>query len=235
MRHAGILLRRVIALLNWYAGDIVGLCGFSIDCRIGGRTSERRDLTAEYAKRGMRCDYFRSMSTQDALGIRREGSVVLPPLFVHCWVPRIRKDSARYTLPSSRLFMFMAVLLKHGMAGNRRPAVAAFCQRRAGRLFVARCRLDKIPRHDRVTTTRPATARSDTHMLDHLKPRYGRFRHCETSAIRSKYDGRLTKRERGRHPELGGSDCDLTALGITVSLGAAELIDAEVMWKFAEN
>src|ERR1700722_1976321 len=53
-------LRRVEThLLSWYAADIVELCGFPPMVELGAGTAEKtRILLAEYAKRGVCCDYF---------------------------------------------------------------------------------------------------------------------------------------------------------------------------------
>jgi uncharacterized SAM-dependent methyltransferase len=68
-------------------------------------------------------------------------------------------------------------------------------------------------------------------MLDHLNRRYGGNFVTENFRYRSKYDPRM-KRNEVRIESLVDQAVTLAALGITVSFGAAELIDAEVMWKF---
>jgi len=67
-------------------------------------------------------------------------------------------------------------------------------------------------------------------MLDHLNRRYGGDFVSElplSIEIRCAHE-----EERGSHRELGGSDCDPNCSGHHGILSAAELIDAEVMWKF---
>src|SRR5882757_9035458 len=53
-------LRRVeTQLLDWYSGDIMELCGFPLIVELGAGTAEKtRRLLAEYAKHGVRCDYY---------------------------------------------------------------------------------------------------------------------------------------------------------------------------------
>ncbi len=68
-------------------------------------------------------------------------------------------------------------------------------------------------------------------MLDHLNRRYGGNFVTDNFRYRSKYDSRM-KRNEVRIESLVDQTVTLSALGATVSFGAAELIDAEVMWKF---
>jgi uncharacterized SAM-dependent methyltransferase len=73
--------------------------------------------------------------------------------------------------------------------------------------------------------------RSTLNMLDHLNRRYGGNFVTDNFRYRSHYDSRM-KRNDVRIESLVDQTVTLAALGITVSFGAAELIDAEVMWKF---
>ena len=73
--------------------------------------------------------------------------------------------------------------------------------------------------------------RSTLNMLDHLNRRYGGNFVTDNFRYRSKYDPRM-KRNEGRIESLVDQTVRLAALGVTVSFGASELIDAEVMWKF---
>ncbi len=68
-------------------------------------------------------------------------------------------------------------------------------------------------------------------MLDHLNRRYGGNFVTENFRYRSRYDSRM-RRNEVRIESLVDQTVALAALGITVSFGAGELIDAEVMWKF---
>jgi len=73
--------------------------------------------------------------------------------------------------------------------------------------------------------------RSTLNMLDHLNRRYGGNFVTDNFRYRSKYDPRM-KRNEVRIESLVDQTVRLAALGVTVSFGASELIDAEVMWKF---
>jgi L-histidine N-alpha-methyltransferase len=68
-------------------------------------------------------------------------------------------------------------------------------------------------------------------MLDHLNRRYEGNFVTDNFRYRSQYDSRSKKNEV-RIESLMDQTVTLASLGFTVSLGAAELIDAEVMWKF---
>src|SRR5882672_11971425 len=80
-------LRRVESqLLNWYSGDIVELCGFPPIVELGAGTAEKtRTLLAEYAKHGVRCDYFPIDVDTETLAESAQMLVsAFPLLFVHC-------------------------------------------------------------------------------------------------------------------------------------------------------
>src|ERR1700722_10419178 len=104
-------LRRVESqLLNWYAGDIGALCGFLPIVELGAGTSEKTQiLLAEYAKRGMRCDYFPIDVDSETLADSAHALVsTFPLLFVHCVGTTYQKGLR--SLPScsgARLFMFL--------------------------------------------------------------------------------------------------------------------------------
>jgi uncharacterized SAM-dependent methyltransferase len=68
-------------------------------------------------------------------------------------------------------------------------------------------------------------------MLDHLNHRYGGNFVTDNFGYRSKYDSRM-KRNEVHIESLVDQTVTLATLGLTVSFGAAELIDAEIMWKF---
>jgi uncharacterized SAM-dependent methyltransferase len=74
-------------------------------------------------------------------------------------------------------------------------------------------------------------ARSTLNVLDHLNRRYRGNFVADKFRYRSRYDSRMRKNEV-RIESLVDQTVTLAALGATVSFGARELIDAEVMWKF---
>ena len=68
-------------------------------------------------------------------------------------------------------------------------------------------------------------------MLAHLNRRYAGNFVMDNFRYRSKYDSRAKKNEV-RIQSLVDQTVTLASLNFTVAFGAAELIDAEVMWKF---
>ena len=231
-------LRRVESqLLSWYAGDIVGLCGLLPIVELGAGTSEKtRILLAEYAKRGARCDYFPIDVDTETLSYSAQELVsTFPFLFVHCLGTTYHKGlRALPPCPGARLFMFLG-----GSIGNMEwQEIDALlselfdCSTR-GDYFLLGADLDKDPAIiDRAyNDTAGYGPRSTLNMLDHLNCRYGGNFVTENFRYRSKYNPRM-KRNEVRIESLVDQAVTLAALGITVSFGAAELIDAEVMWKF---
>jgi dimethylhistidine N-methyltransferase len=231
-------LRRVEAqLLSWYAGDIVGLCGLLPIVELGAGTSEKtRILLAEYAKRGARCDYFPiDVDTETLSHSAQELVSTFPFLFIHCLGTTYHKGlRALPPCPGARLFVFLG-----GSIGNMEwqeiDALLSelFENSTRGDYFLLGADLDKDPAIiDRAyNDTAGYGARSTLNMLDHLNRRYGGNFVTENFRYRSKYEPRM-KRNEVRIESLVDQVVTLAALGITVSLGAAELIDAEVMWKF---
>jgi L-histidine N-alpha-methyltransferase len=231
-------LRRVESqLLNWYAGDIVGFCGLLPIVELGAGTSEKtRIVLAEYAKRGMRCDYFPIDVDTETLSYSAQELVsTFPLLFVHCLGTTYHKGLR--TLPpcsGARLFMFLGSSLGNMEWREIEELLSElFDSGRRGDYFLLGADLDKDPAIiDRAYNDSSGYGpRSTLNMLDHLNRRYGGDFVTANFRYRSKYDA-LTKRNEVRIESLVDQTVTLAALGITVSLGAAELIDAEVMWKF---
>jgi dimethylhistidine N-methyltransferase len=231
-------LRRVESrLLNWYARDIVGLCGFLPIVELGAGTSEKtRVLLAEYAKRGMRCDYFPIDIDTETLSYSAQELVsTFPLLFVHCLGTTYHKGlRALPPCPGARLFMFLGSSLGN-MEWREIDGLLSelFDGGRRGDYFLLGADLDKDPAIiDRAYNDSAGYGpRSTLNMLDHLNRRYGGDFITDNFRYRSKYDSRV-KRNEVRIESLVDQTVTLSALGITVSFGAAELIDAEVMWKF---
>jgi dimethylhistidine N-methyltransferase len=231
-------LRRVESrLLNWYAGDIVGLCGFPPIVELGAGTSEKtRVLLAEYAKHGMRCDYFPiDIDTETLSYSARELVSTFPLLFVHCLGTTYHKGLRALPLCSgARLFMFLGSSLGN-MEWREIDGLLSelFDSGRRGDYFLLGADLDKDPAViDRAYNDSAGYGpRSTLNMLNHLNRRYGGNFVVNNFRYRSKYDSRM-KRNEVRIESLVDQTVTLSALGITVSFGAAELIDAEVMWKF---
>jgi L-histidine Nalpha-methyltransferase len=231
-------LRRVESqLLNWYAGDIVGFCGLLPIVELGAGTSEKtRIVLAEYAKRGMRCDYFPIDVDTETLSYSAQELVsTFPLLFVHCLGTTYHKGlRALPPCPGARLFMFLGSSLGNMERREIDELLSElFDSGRPGDYFLLGADLDKDPAIiDRAYNDSAGYGpRSTLNMLDHLNRRYRGNFVTDNFRYRSKYDSRM-KRNDVRIESLVDQTVTLAALGITVSFRAAELIDAEVMWKF---
>jgi dimethylhistidine N-methyltransferase len=231
-------LRRVESqLLSWYAGDVAELCGFLPIVELGAGTSEKtRILLAEYAKRGMRCDYFPIDVDTETLSYSAQELVsTFPLLFVHC-LGTTYHDGLRALppCPEARLFMFLGSTLGNMEWQEIDDLLSElFDSGTRGDYFLLGADLDKDPAIiDRAyNDSAEYGPRSTLNMLDHLNRRYGGNFITDNFRYRSKYNSRM-KRNEVRIESLVEQTVTLAALGITVSFGAAELIDAEVMWKF---
>jgi L-histidine Nalpha-methyltransferase len=231
-------LRRVEAqLLNWYAADIVGLCGFLPIVELGAGTSEKtRILLAEYATRGKRCDYFPIDVDIETLSDSAHVLVsTFPRLSVHCLGTTYQKGlRALPPCPGARLFMFLGSSLGNMEWQEIDDLLSQLFDNGArGDYLLLGADLDKDPAIiDRAYNDSAGYGpRSTLNMLDHLNRRYRGNFVTENFRYRSKYALHM-KRNEVRLESLVDQTVTLAALGITVSFGAAELINAEVMWKF---
>ena len=231
-------LRRVESqLLNAYAGDIVGLCGFPPIVELGAGTAEKtRILIAEYAKRGKRCDYF--PIDVDAETLSESGqrlASALPILFVNCLGATYQEGlRALPPCPRARLFMFLGSSLGNMERQEIDELLSQLFDNGApGDCLLLGADLDKDPAFiDRAYNDSAGYGpRSTLNMLDHLNHRYGGNFITDNFRYRSKYDSRM-KRNEVHIESLVDQTVTLATLGLTVSFGAAELIDAEIMWKF---
>ena len=231
-------LRRVeTQLLNRYAGDIVDLCGFLPIVELGAGTAEKtRSLFAEYAKHGARCDYFPiDVDTETLSESMRSLVSAFPLLYVHCLAATYHEGlQALPSCPRARLFMFLGSSLGNMEWREIDDLLSQlFDSGTKGDYFLLGADLDKDPAIiDRAYNDSAGYGPSSTlNMLDHLNRRYGGDCVTDNFRYRSHYDSRMRKNEV-RIQSLVNQTVTLAALGITVSFGAAELIDAEVMWKF---
>jgi dimethylhistidine N-methyltransferase len=231
-------LRRVESqLLNWYSGDIVEVCGFPPIVELGAGTAEKtRRLLAEYANHGVRCDYYPiDVDTETLSESARLLASAYPLLFVHCLGATYHGGlRALPPSPGTRLFMFLGSSLGnmewqeiHGLLSQ------LFDSGAQGDYLLLGADLDKDPAIiDRAYNDSAGYgARSTLNVLDHLNRRYSGNFVAERFRYRSRYDSRMRKNEV-RIESLVDQTVTLAALGFTLSLGAGELIDAEVMWKF---
>jgi L-histidine Nalpha-methyltransferase len=234
-------LRRIESrLLNRYAADIGALCGFPAIVELGAGTAEKtRILLAEYARRALRCDYFPIDVDMDTLSESAHSLVsTFPLLFVHCLGATYEKGL--HALPpcsGPRMFVFLGSSL-----GNmERPEVDGlllqlFEHGAPGDYLLLGADLDKDPAIiDRAYNDSAGFGpRSTLNMLAHLNRRYAGDFVMDNFRYLSKYDS-LAKRNEVRIQSLVDQTVTLASLNFTVSFGAAELIDAEVMWKFDPN
>jgi L-histidine Nalpha-methyltransferase len=231
-------LRRVESqLLHWYVSDIVEHCGFLPIVELGAGTAEKtRILLAEYAKHGARCDYFPiDVDTQTLWESAHKLVSAFPLLCVYCLGTTYEKGlRALPPCPRARMFVFLGSSL-----GNmewqeiNNLLFQLFDNSAPGDYFLLGADLDKDPAIiDRAYNDSAGYGpRSTLNMLDHLNHRYDGNFVTDNFRYRSQYDPRVRKNEV--HIEsLVDQTVTLASLGLTVSLGAAELIDAEVMWKF---
>lgn len=231
-------LRRVeTRLLTRHAGGIAELCGYPSVIELGAGTAEKtRILLAEYARRALRCDYFPiDVDTETLAEAARTLISAFPFLFVHCLGATYEKGlSALPPCSDPRLFMFLGSSL-----GNmeRREIdgllLQLFAHGAPGDYLLLGADLDKDPAViDRAYNDSAGFGpRSTLNMLDHLNRRYTGNFIAENFRYRSKYDS-LIKRNEVRIESLVDQTVTLASLNFSVSFGAAELIDAEVMWKF---
>jgi L-histidine N-alpha-methyltransferase len=231
-------LRRVESqLLRWYVGDIVELCGFLPIVELGAGTAEKtRILLAEYAKQGRHCDYFPiDVDTQTLWESAHKLVSAFPLLSVYCLGTTYEKGlRALPRCPQARLFVFLGSSLGNMEWQEINNLLSQlFDSGVRGDCFLLGADLDKDPAIiDRAYNDSAGYGpRSTLNMLDHLNRRYEGNFVTDNFRYRSQYDSRAKKNEV-RIESLMDQTVTLASLGFTVSLGAAELIDAEVMWKF---
>jgi L-histidine Nalpha-methyltransferase len=231
-------LRRVESqLLTSFAREIIDVCGLLPLVELGAGTAEKtRLLLAEYAKRGCRCDYF-PIDVDSATLFESASSLTseFPLLFVHCLGTTYEKGLAALPpSPQSRLFLFLGSSL-----GNmERPEIdrllsQLFDSGAPGDYLLVGADLHKDAAIiDRAYNDAAGYGpRSTLNILDHLNRRYGGNFVQGNFRYRSRYDSH-TRRNEVRIESLRNQTVRLSSLNFTVSLGAAELIEAEVMWKF---
>jgi L-histidine Nalpha-methyltransferase len=231
-------LRRIESqLLQWYAGDIVELCGFLPIVELGAGTAEKtRSLLAQYAKRGVRCDYYPiDVDTETLANSARDLVSAFPLLFVHCLGATYQEGlCALPPCPDARLFLFLGSSLGNMQWREIEDLLAQLFEHGTrGDYLLLGADLDKDPAIiDRAYNDAAGYGASSTlNMLQHLNRRYGGDFVTDNFRYRSQYDSRM-KRNEVRIESLVDQVVTLSALDFTVPFGAAELIDAEVMLKF---
>ena len=231
-------LRRVESqLLNWYAGDVVNFCGYPPIVELGAGTAEKtRILFAEYENRQLRCDYFPiDVDTQTLSESARALVSDFSGLHIHCLGTTYHEGLRAVPAgPRARLFLFLGSSLGNMQWQEIDDLLSQlFAQGKRGDYLLLGADLDKDPAIiDRAYNDSAGYgARSTLNMLHHLNRRYDANFVADNFRYRSHYDAGM-KRNEVHIESLVDQTVTLAALGLTVSLREAELIDAEVMWKF---
>ena len=231
-------LRRVkTQLLNRHAGDIAALCGFPPIVELGAGTAEKtRILLAEYAGRTLRCDYFPIDVDMETLAeSARKLAAAFPFLFVHCLGATYERGlSSLPPCAGPRMFMFLGSSLGNMQRREIDSLLLQLFEHGApGDYLVLGADLDKDPAIiDRAYNDSAGFGpRSTLNMLHHLNRRYAGNFVMDNFRYRSHYDS-VAKRNDVRIESLVDQTVTLASLSFEVSFSAAELIDAEVMWKF---
>ncbi len=224
-------------LLSDHAADILDLCGSLPIVELGAGTAEKtRILFDEYGKRGVPCEYYPiDVDVETLAQSARRLISAFPLLSVHCLGTTYERGL--FALPpsaSSKLFLFLG-----GSIGNMElhevDALLSQIFNNSARndFLLLGADLDKDPAiiDKAYNDSAGYGPRSTLNMLDHLNWRYGGNFVRDQFRYRSRYDSR-TKRNEVRIESLVDQTVTLSSLGITVSLAAAELINAEVMLKF---
>jgi L-histidine N-alpha-methyltransferase len=231
-------LRRVESqLLDRYAADIIAFCGFLPIIELGAGTAEKTcRILAQYAQRGVRCDYFPIDVDTETLGKSAHLlASIFPLLCVHC-VGATYEEGLRALppYPGSKLFLFLG----SSIGNMERQEIDAlllqlFDHGAPGDYFLVGADLDKDPAiiNRAYNDSEGYGPRSTLNVLNHLNRRYGGNFDTGNFRYRSQYDPR-TRRNEVRIESLVDQTVTLAALGFTINFGAAEMIDAEVMWKF---
>jgi dimethylhistidine N-methyltransferase len=231
-------LRRAEArLLGSHAGDICEICGGAPIVELGAGTAEKTQvLFAEYERRGRRCDYYPIDVDTETLSEAMISLVpTYPRLYIQCLGTTFQKGlRALPPCSGARLFLFLGSSL-----GNMRSSEIDDLLRRLfetgtpGDYLLLGVDLDKDAAiiNSAYNDSAGYGARSTLNMLRHLNRRYdGNFVPANFRYV-SQYDSRA-KRNDVSIESLVAQEVTLRRLGFTVSLAAAERIDAEIMWKF---
>lgn len=231
------LRRAESQLLTSCAHEIIDICGSLPLVELGAGTAEKtRLLLLEYVRRGSRCDYFPiDVDSATLAEAANQLASDFPLVSVHCLGTTYEKGLA--ALPpstQSRLFLFLGSSLGNmEWADIDRLLSKLFDSGARGDYLLVGADLDKDPAViDRAYNDSAGYGpRSTLNMLDHLNRRYGGNFVQDNFRYRSRYDS-STRRNVVRIESLRNHAVTLSSLNFTVSFGAAELIDAEVMWKF---
>jgi len=231
-------LRRAEAgLLESHAADVLDICGFIPIVELGAGTARKtRCLLAEFQTRGRRCDYYPiDIDTETLLDAIPELTEKFPRLFVHCLGATY--DRALPLLPrctQNRLFLFLGSSLGNMPLTEMDGFLAQLSQSCArGDFLLVGADLDKDAAmiDAAYNDAQGFGAESTLNMLHHLNRRYRGNFNVSRFRYRSRYNASLRCNEV-RIESLVAQTVSLASLQFTTEFDAAELIDAEIMWKF---
>jgi L-histidine N-alpha-methyltransferase len=231
-------LRRAEAeLLRQHAGDVVEQCGLIPIVELGAGTAEKtRFLFTEYQRRGARCDYFPiDVDWKTVCEAAYKLASTFPRLYVHCLGTTYEKGlRALATHRGRRLFLFLGSSIGNMELREIDDLLQElFRNSSQGDYLLVGADLDKDPAiiNRAYNDSAGYGARSTLNMLSHLNSRYRGDFALDRFRYRSQYDP-CAKRNEVKIESLMDQTVTLADLGFTVSFGATESIDAEVMWKF---
>jgi L-histidine Nalpha-methyltransferase len=231
-------LRRAEAqLLHAHAAEIISRCGPIPIVELGAGTAEKtRILFAEYERRGARCDYFPiDVDTETLSKAAYRLTSVFPHLFVHGLGTTYREGlRALDTGCGPKLFLFLGSSIGNMQTRETDELLADLHRASSGGdhlLLGADLHKDSAIIDSAYNDSAGYGARSSLNALSHLNRRYGGDFVLERFRYRSQYDPNAMRNEV-RFESLVAQTVTLARLGFSVSFAAAELIDAEVMWKF---
>jgi L-histidine Nalpha-methyltransferase len=231
------LRRAETRLLRSHAAQILDRCGTAAIVELGAGTAEKtRILLAEYQKRGGCCDYFPiDVDTETLARAAYRLTSAFPRLFVHCLGTTYGEGlRALETHLGHKLFLFLGSSIGNMSMQELGQLLAdLFCNSSPGDHLLLGADLDKDPAViDRAYNDSAGYgARSSLNALSHLNRRYDGNFVLDRFRYRSQYDPQAMRNEV-RFESLVDQSVTLAKLGFTVSFARAELIDAEVMWKF---
>ena len=231
-------LRRVEArLLREHALEILERCGYPALVELGTGTAEKSQiLIGEYAKAGLRCDFYPiDVDTQTLIGAARRLVARFACLHVHCLGTNYETGLGALTpCTGSRLFLFLGSSLGNMEYGEMEALLGElFRCGSPGDFLLLGADLDKDPAviHAAYNDSAGYGPRSTLNMLSHLNHRYAGDFVLENFRYRSSYRPHLRKNEVSIESRVRQS-VTLAALDFTLFLEEGESIDAEVMWKF---
>jgi L-histidine Nalpha-methyltransferase len=231
------LRRAETQLLRQHAGDIVDECGLIPIVELGAGTAEKtRFLFKEYQRRDARCDYFPiDVDWKTLCEAAYKLASAFPRLHVQCLGTTYEKGlRALATHRGRRLFLFLGSSIGNMELRDIDDLLQELIRNSSqGDYLLVGADLDKDPAiiNRAYNDSAGYGARSTLNMLSHLNRRYRGNFVLDCFRYRSQYIPRA-KRNEVKIESLVDQDVTLADLGFTVSFGATESIDAEVMWKF---